>query len=66
MPFYSYVCQICGRKFEYYASFKDHREKVSCPQGHADVRRVYSIPAVVYKGSGFYVTDHRSGGKSAD
>lgn len=66
MPIYSYACQTCGRKFEKWSSFKDHQEKVTCPQGHTNVRRVYSAPAVVYKGSGFYVTDHRTGGNSAD
>ena len=65
MPVYVFTCQTCGRKFEQWLSFKEDPGKITCPQGHATVRRVYSAPAVVYKGSGFYVTDHRARGKSA-
>jgi putative FmdB family regulatory protein len=33
-----------------------------CPHGHREVRRVFSPPAFVFNGPGFYVTDNRSGG----
>jgi putative FmdB family regulatory protein len=37
-----------------------------CPHGHHKVRRVFSPPAIVFKGSGFYVTDNRSGGNGGN
>lgn len=31
----------------------------ACPVGHHTVRRVFAPPAVIFKGAGFYSTDHR-------
>jgi putative FmdB family regulatory protein len=59
MPVYSFVCPVCGEQFDEKFSFRDELHNVSCPRGHAGARRVFSAPTVVYKGSGFYVTDHR-------
>lgn len=60
MPFYNYVCKECGAHFEQWHSFKDADVRVVCPNGHVQTMKVMTAPAVVYKGSGFYVTDHRA------
>lgn len=62
MPVYNFVCPTCGARFEERLSFNDDSHNVTCPRGHAGARRVFSAPAVVFKGSGFYVTDHRKQG----
>jgi putative FmdB family regulatory protein len=59
MPLYSFVCSVCGAHFEERRSFKDSDGPAICPNGHASVHRQYLAPAVVFKGSGWYSTDHR-------
>jgi putative FmdB family regulatory protein len=59
MPVYSFVCPTCGAHFEEKVSFQDNNHLVACPQGHTGVQRVFSTPSIIFKGSGFYVTDHR-------
>jgi putative FmdB family regulatory protein len=63
MPVYEYECLECGLRFER-LQHVDDRDAVQCPRGHHSVRRVFSPPAIVFRGSGFYVTDNRhdSGG----
>ena len=58
MPVYEYSCSVCGKVFERNLSFSDSQSTVKCPSGHTHVQRVYSPIAVVFKGSGFYSTDH--------
>lgn len=60
MPVYEFSCPVCGKTFEKNLPMSADLTKVRCPSGHAHVRRVYSAPPVMFKGSGFYVTDHRS------
>jgi putative FmdB family regulatory protein len=59
MPVYNYVCMKCGAHFDQWHSFKDADMAVVCPNGHAQTRKVLTAPTVVFKGSGFYATDHR-------
>ncbi|WP_075063591.1 FmdB family zinc ribbon protein [Ornatilinea apprima] len=59
MPVYTYICSECGARFEQRRSFKDGDGNITCPNGHVNVRREYSAPSVVFKGSGWYSTDHR-------
>ncbi len=71
MPHYTFRCEECGLVFERYFSFQESYDGLRCPQGHERVLRLYRPPAIVFKGSGFYVTDHRQNGgggngKSAD
>ena len=62
MPAYTFHCRICGEVFTRRYSFHDDLSTVACPHGHREVERVFRPPAVVFKGSGFYITDHgRSG-----
>lgn len=60
MPVYFYHCNTCGQVFEEKLSFRDAAAAVRCPQGHSDTRRVFTPPSIVFKGKGFYVTDHRA------
>ncbi len=58
MPVYVFKCSECEAVFEKRLPYGHADEQVTCPKGHHLVRRVYTSPSVVYKGSGFYSTDH--------
>ena len=60
MPTYEYKCTACGHAFEQFQSITAAPVK-RCPQcGKAKVKRLVSIGAgVIFKGSGFYITDYR-------
>src|SRR4051812_25867525 len=62
MPTYQYACTNaeCGNRFELVQSFTDPAA-AECPTCAASVRKVYGAVGVVFKGSGFYRTDSRSG-----
>ena len=65
MPIYEYECLECGVHFDKLQRFGDPAPD-TCPQGHKRVHRLLSQPAVIFKGSGFYTTDHgRNGYKSS-
>jgi putative FmdB family regulatory protein len=74
MPVYTYRCENCGVQFERHQSFND--QPLSwCPEcSKKSLRKVYLPVGIVFKGSGFYATDHKSpsgaarnlGGKSAE
>lgn len=60
MPVYAYSCQKCGVQFERTQKFSD-KPLTRCPECRTGrVRRLLQPPAIVFKGSGWYVTDHRS------
>ena len=63
MPTYEYRCTKCGEHLEVVQSFKD-APLTECPQCAGELRKVYSPVGIVLKGSGFYKTDSRSGGKN--
>ena len=60
MPVYAYRCKICSHEFEIRQKFSDDRIQV-CPVCEGETRRVIHHVPVVFKGSGFYVTDNRNG-----
>lgn len=61
MPMYTYRCEACGYSYDKQKRFHDSHDTV-CPQcGAVSVRRVIHRVGVVFKGSGFYVTDNRGG-----
>ena len=64
MPLYDYACTRCGRIYEVRHGFDDSYE-TPCEACGAPVRRVFSAAPVLFKGSGFYVTDSRRTGKAA-
>lgn len=63
MPTYEYACQDCGEHLEVVQSFKE--EPLStCGACGGRLRKVFSAAGIIFKGSGYYVTDSRkkSGG----
>ena len=60
MPIYEYECEECAHRFEKKQSFSDKPE-AECPQCKGSSRRVFHPAPIIFKGSGFYVTDHRKG-----
>ncbi len=60
MPIYTYRCENCGVQFDRQQHFDDPVLK-KCPEcGKLSLRKVYLPVGIVFKGSGFYATDHRS------
>ena len=62
MPLYKFKCDICGTVFEKPFHMEDDKSGLMCPNGHKQVHRVYAAPNIVFKGSGFYVTDYKKNG----
>lgn len=58
MPIYEYECDGCGCRFERRQSISDEPVR-TCPECEGAVRRLIHPVGVVFKGSGFYVTDNR-------
>lgn len=65
MPTYAYACTECDNAFEIVQSFSDDSLTV-CPQCRGRLRKVFNSVGVVFKGSGFYRTDSRSGASGGD
>ena len=57
MPTYQYLCRDCDHEFEAVQSMRDDPLTV-CPSCAGTLRKVYAPPAISFKGSGFYTTDH--------
>ena len=73
MPLYEFECEDCKTRFERIQKYTDPNPDV-CPScGKGQIRRMFSSPAIQFKGSGFYITDYAkkssseasSGSKSA-
>jgi putative FmdB family regulatory protein len=60
MPTYVYACDQCGAEFEQFQRFSD-APLTTCPRCEGKVRRVFQPVGVMFKGSGWYVTDSRKG-----
>lgn len=63
MPTYQYLCTECEHEFEVVQSFSDDAIS-ACEKCQGAVRKVYNSVGIVFKGSGFYKTDSRSGSAS--
>jgi putative FmdB family regulatory protein len=63
MPLYEYECEACAHRFERIQKFSDPPVD-TCPTcGKGPVRKLFSSPAIQFKGSGWYITDYaRKGG----
>ncbi|NQT96743.1 MAG: zinc ribbon domain-containing protein [Candidatus Marinimicrobia bacterium] len=60
MPTYDYRCTVCGNQFEHFQSMFDELLS-SCPRCNSAVRRVISGgTGLIFKGSGFYITDYKN------
>ena len=64
MPIYEYECCECRSRFEKKQRYFDDAV-ADCPKCQGKSKRVLSPVAVVFKGSGFYVTDYRKDKTSA-
>ncbi len=60
LPIYEYECTCCPSRFELKRGFHDD-SPVSCPKCGGKARKLFSSVPIIFKGSGFYVTDHRGG-----
>src|SRR3954463_595134 len=68
MPTYEYHCEKCGKNFDAFQSMRDQpfsecgKENCQLPEwGHGKVKRLLGTGAgLIFKGSGFYITDYRS------
>lgn len=67
MPTYTYQCDSCGHGFEAVQRFADD-PLTECPECGAPIHRVIQPVGVVFKGSGWYITDSRpkSSGEGTD
>ena len=57
MPTYEYRCRSCGHSFEIVQKMAD-ASLTHCPECGGELRKVFAPPAISFKGSGFYATDH--------
>ena len=63
MPIYEYACDECGCHFDVRQSYKDAPvSECKDEKCGGKVHKVFSPPAIIFKGSGFYVTDNAKGG----
>ncbi|MDR0601378.1 MAG: zinc ribbon domain-containing protein [Treponema sp.] len=61
MPTYEYECKDCGHTFEAFQSMSDEPIRI-CPQCGRELRRlIHGGTGVIFRGSGFYVTDRGKG-----
>jgi putative FmdB family regulatory protein len=65
VPTYQYACTECDHRFDAIQSFSDP-SLTECPVCGGKLRKVFSSVGIVFKGSGFYRTDSRSGGSGKD
>ena len=63
MPLYEYQCDACGHRVEVIQKYADAPITV-CPACGGAVTKLFSSPAIQFKGSGFYLTDYGRGGKT--
>ena len=61
MPLYEYLCRSCSHRFERIQKFSDP-PVTECPSCGGAVDKLFSSPAIQFKGSGFYITDYAKPG----
>jgi putative FmdB family regulatory protein len=64
MPLYEYRCENCGVRFERRQHINDDPVEV-CPECGGQVHRLIHPVGIIFKGSGFYVTDNRAKSSTA-
>ncbi len=65
MPTYEYECEKCCLKFELKRHFGEDGE-APCPQCAGEARRIFSPVPIIFKGSGFYVTDNKQNNPASE
>lgn len=64
MPLYEYECESCGARFERFQSVQDEPIRV-CPDCSGHVHKVFYPAGIIFKGSGWYITDSRKASSSS-
>lgn len=64
MPLYEYECEDCEIQFELKRRFGDEADVSECPHCKGKARRLFSPVPIIFKGSGFYITDSRKSSPS--
>jgi len=64
MPTYEYACRNCGHRFDIVQKMIEDSLAI-CPECGGELRKVFAAPAISFKGSGFYATDHGKKSKSS-
>jgi putative FmdB family regulatory protein len=64
VPTYSYACTQCDNRFDIVQSFTDEALTI-CSECSGTLRKLFNSVGIVFKGSGFYRTDSRSGASTA-
>jgi putative FmdB family regulatory protein len=65
MPTYGYRCGSCGNEFEVLQKISDPPLK-TCPKCAGKLHKMVYAAGIIYKGSGYYNTDYKSGSKGSD
>ncbi|MCX7717917.1 MAG: hypothetical protein N2111_05885 [Candidatus Sumerlaeaceae bacterium] len=66
MPTYEYECEACGGRFEYFQWISEE-PRVTCEACGGGLKRLLSAgTGLIFKGSGFYITDYKGGKPSKD
>ncbi len=63
MPIYEYECKSCGTRFDKMQPIHAEPLVVCLNCGEGPIRRVYQPVGVIFKGSGWYITDNRNSNK---
>ena len=66
MPTYEYICNTCGTRFDYFQSINSPAllEHPDCNMKDSTVKRIISGGSgLIFKGTGFYLTDYKNKGK---
>lgn len=64
LPLYDYQCRSCQQVTEIRHGFRETPSE-ACPACGGELARVFNPAGIVFKGSGFYITDSRKGGDSS-
>jgi putative FmdB family regulatory protein len=64
LPIYEYQCASCGAVTDIKHGFKETTNE-TCPKCGGELKRLFNPAGIVFKGSGFYVTDSRKSDSSA-
>jgi putative FmdB family regulatory protein len=59
MPIYEYECEKCACRFDVKRGFSEDKGRPCCPKCRGNVRQIFSPTGILFKGSGFYITDSR-------
>jgi putative FmdB family regulatory protein len=65
LPLYDYQCRACGQVTEVRHGFREPHQG-ACPACGGELARVFNPAGILFKGSGFYITDSRKASSSSD